>query len=251
MYDIETFQKELNVIGGLNLRGEPNLRVVRGDQEKKFACGEMIPKYFVPGGAEVSIERFFRKRHIFASSQVEPCTREEALDIWKRSQKYDLTNHWIAETNTRITVTPTPRTGYFVEQYYPPERVKDTPEEWEKHRYRMWSKHPMLPEKMTDMVGPFPYEGVYENFMEGEELTGKLLRNVRRAWDRRNRWHQVKSDDLMIKDVFEAHQSKAYEDESEADQMLRNAILPHVYQGVYMNTPSKFIHQVEGDWHVD
>lgn len=251
MYSLESFQRELTAIGGLNLRGEPILRVVRGDQEMKFACGQMIPKYFVPGGAVVTIDKVFRKRHIFLSKVVKPCTREEAQQIWERSQNLDPANLWMSETYDKATVSPTARQGYFVEQYYPPEKIKDTPEEWEKHRYQMFSLHETRPQKMTDMIGPFPREGVYENFVEGEELDSKLLEKVRRAWDRRNRWHQVKSDDLMVKDVFEAHQARADEDESEADQMLRNAILPHVFQGVYMNTPSKFIHKGENDFHVD
>lgn len=251
MYGLETFQKELNTIGGFNLRNGPVLHVVRGDQETKFACGQIIPKYFIPGGATVTIEKFFRKRHIFANNVVEKCSREEARDIWERSQKFDLTNHWIAETYNKITVTPTARDGYFIEQYYPPDKIKDTPEQWEKNRYQMFSPHPMLPERMTDMIGPFPLQGLYENFMEGKDLNSRLLKNVRRAWHRRNQWHQVKSDQLMVKDVFEAHEQRDDDSETETDQMLRNRILPHAFQGAYMNTPSKFIHKGRGNFHVD
>lgn len=249
--NIETFQKELTVLGGLNLRGEPNLRVVRGDQEMKFACGQMIPKYFILGGATVTIEKFFRKRHIFASTQVQPCTREEAKDIWMRSRKFDLTNHWMPETYDKITVTPTARNGYFIEQYYPPDKIKDTPERWEQNRYRMFSPHPAIPEKMTDMIGAFPSHGVYENFMEGDELSEQLLASVRGAWARRDRWKQVKSNDLMIKDVFMAAQQRDDANEARVKEMLDAQIVPHAFQGVYLNTPSKFIHKGETDFHVD
>lgn len=247
--DIETFQKELTALGGLNLRGEPNLRVVRGDQETKFACGRIIPKYFIPGGAVRTEEKKFRLRNMF-TNQLTECTFDEAREVYERSRKLDITNYQIAETCRIVSITVTAKQGYFIEQYYPPDKIKDTPEQWEKNRYQMWFDEEKGKEVMTDMIGPFPFQGVYENFMEGEHLNETLLRAVRRAWQRRNEWHQVKSDDLMVKDVFDAAQKRDDEHEALVDEMLQDAIVPHAFQGVYLNDPSKFIHKGEKDFHV-
>lgn len=242
--DQETFQKELTLIGGLNLYGESNLKVVRGDQEMKFACGRMIPKYFIPGGAVKTVEKKFRKRNMF-SNQVLDCTFEEAEEIWERSMRHDLSNIYIAETCRIITITPTAQEGYFVEQYYPPEMIKDTPESWEAHRYQMWFDEEKGREVRTDMIGEFQHRGRYEVFAQGEELTSKLLKSVRRAWARRNEWKRTKSAELMVKDVYEAHEKRDAEHETMVKEMLDSAIVPHSFQGVYLNTPSKFIHNGE------
>lgn len=243
--ELETFQKELTIIGGLNQYGEPNLRVVRGDQEMKFACGRMIPKYSILGAARVSIDKFFRKRHIFLNKMVVECARDEAREIYERSRRADLTNHWMPETYDKVTVTPTAQDGYFIEQYYTPEMIKDTPEMWERNRYKMWSPHPLVPEKMTDMVGPFPSRGRYDCFAQGEELTAKLLKNVRRAWVRRNEWKQTKSAQSMVNDVYEEADRRDGENERLVKEMLDSAIVPHSFSGVYLNKPSKFIHDGE------
>lgn len=240
--EIEIFQKELTLIGGLNLYSEPNLRVVRGDQEMKFACGQMIPKYSVMGGAKVVVDKLFRKRHIFLKDCVVECSRDEAREIWERSEKADLTNHWMSETFDKVSVTPVAQDGYFIEQYYPPEMIKDTPESWEKNRYKMWSPHPSVPERMTDMIGPFPSRGRYDCFAQGEELTRDLLKSVRRAWQRRDQWKQTKSADLMVKDIYDEAEAIDVENEKTVREMLNSAIVPHAFQGAYLNTPSKFIH---------
>lgn len=242
--DQETFQKELTTIGGLNLYGEPNLKVVRGDQEMKFACGRMIPKYFIPGGAVKTVEKKFRLRNIY-TNQVAECTFDEAKDIWDRSQRYDCINFHIAETCRIVTITPTAQTGYFVEQYYPPEKIKDTPEAWESHRYQMWFDEEKGKEVRTDMVGEFPFRGRYEVFAQGDELDSKLLKSVRRAWKRRDEWKQTKGAELMVKDIYEAHEKRADEHEALVKEMLDDAIVPHAFQGLYLNKPSKFIHDGE------
>src|SRR5437773_1955300 len=82
------------MLGGLNTHGQPNLRVVRCEQETTFAYGRTIQKYFVPGGAKAIRERYFRKRHIF-TGEVSECTRDEAKEIYERSAKADITNHYI------------------------------------------------------------------------------------------------------------------------------------------------------------
>lgn len=242
--DQETFQKELTAIGGLNLYGEPNLRVVRGDQEMKFACERMIPKYFVPGGAVKTVEKKFRKRNMF-SNQVFDCTFDEAKEIWERSMQHDLSNIYIAETCRIITITPTAQEGYFVEQYYPPEMIKDTPETWEASRRRMWFDEEKGREVLTDIIGEFPHRGRYELFAQSEELDSKLLKSVRRAWSRRDQWKQVKSAELMVKDIYDAHAERDAKNEATVKEMLDSAIVPHSFQGVYLNKPSKFIHDGE------
>jgi hypothetical protein len=232
--DIETFQQELTLIGGRNLHDWPILKVVRGDQELMFACGRMIPKYHVPGGAKKEVEKKFHLRHIF-TGEVKDCTFDEAKVVYERSQKYDLTNHWMAETCRIVRVTPTARDGYFIEQWIAPEKIKDTPETWEANRYKMWLDEEVGREVMTDILGPFPARGRYDNFLEVKALDSEALETIRRAWALRDRWKQTKSAELMVKDIFEEAEKRDALNEELVTDMLVSEMKPHAFRGTYMN----------------
>src|SRR5262245_24642709 len=125
--EFQHFQRELTRLGGLNLRGEPNLRVVTGEDEQVFACGRMIPKYFVLGGAKKTELRQFRVRDVNTNT-VRPCEYAEAKRLW---ESYTPESPVVVEVSRTVTIEPQAREGYFVEQYIPPEKIKDTPETWE------------------------------------------------------------------------------------------------------------------------
>lgn len=229
--DLPSFQEELTKIGGRNLRGEPILKVVRGDREMKFACGQMIPKYFAHGRAKVDVDMKFRLRHAL-TGEVTECTRDEAKAVF---ESYTPESPRLVETSRTIRVMPQAREGYFIEQWIPPEKIQDTPESWERQRYQMFSPHGMLAERMTDMIGPFPFQGRYEIFLESQELNGELLTKARRAWHERNRWKQTKSDQLMVNDIFEEAKERAAASEAETADMLTSEFAPHVFQGTYLS----------------
>jgi hypothetical protein len=231
--DMQQFQRELASLGGLNPRGEPNLKIVRCDQETTFAYGRTIPKYFIPGGATPIREKRFRLRRIF-TNELKDCTFDEAKEVWERSQEYDLTNHYIAETFEIRRNDPTPREGYFVEQYIPPDKIKDTPENWERNRFGMWFDEALEREVWVDKIGPFPFQGRYEGFIYARELSGEVLDTVREAWVARERWKQPKSDELMVKDVFQEAKNREMKTEAETKDMLVSEMKPHAFRGFYM-----------------
>jgi len=232
--DQKTFQLELTLLGGLNDRGGPVLKVVRCDQEITFAFGRTIPKYFVPGGAKAIREKYFRKRHIF-TGEISECTREEAKEIYDRCANADITNHYLAETMDVKRNDPVPREGYFIEQYIPPARIKDTPEQWEHNRFGMWFDDALEKEVWVDKSGPFPFEGRYEGFIHTNELTQDVMIVVRKAWATRDTWRQTKSAELMARDVFREAELREARAEEEALDIAKNHLAGHAFDGVYLS----------------
>lgn len=237
--DQQTFQSELTKLGGLNHRSEPNLRVVRAEKELKFACGRWIPKYFIPGGALKTVEKKFRKRHIF-TGEVEECTRDEAKAVWDACNALDITNHWIAETCKTVRIIPQPQTGYYVEQYLPPDRMRATPSQWEANRYQMWYDEERGGQFLTDILGPFPEEGVYEGFLKCTELSDRALETVKRVyreWREAKERHVTTPDQSQVNDIFQAAEQRDAKEEAELAYRLKNAMSPVHFNTTVFQTP--------------
>jgi hypothetical protein len=232
--DVRTFQRELTRIGGLNDRGEPNLRVVRGDQEFVFAYGRVIPKYFVPGGAKKTELRTFRIRDVNTNT-LRPASFEDAKKAWESLD--DLDNPLVVEVSREVKIEPQCREGYFVEQYIPPEKIKDTPEQWERNRYGFWYDETKAKEVWVDKIGPFPLTGRYECFVESPNLTLEVLETVGRAWRARNEWKQTVSDELLARDMFRAGKEREDREVAQDVDRVNSELAPHLLGGgMYMSS---------------
>lgn len=236
------FQKELTRIGGQILDGRPILKVVNGTTEKIFACGRIIPKYRT-GRVFKDEEKRFRLRHLL-TNEVKDCTYGEAKDCWERSHKYDLTNDYLPETYHSITLTLEPRAGFFVEQYFPPDKIKDTPANWEANRYQMWYDEEKRMSVMTDIIGPFPSQGRYEAFYEPKRLDHEALETIEKVWRARDQWEH-RSQELTVKDIFVAARERDERELARVTDMVKSDLDPHRHRlfasddglpTVYMNS---------------
>jgi len=229
--DVREFQQKLTELGGLNQRGEPNLRVVRCDQELTFAYGRMIPKYFVPGGAKKTELRRFRIREI-NTNNLRDCTFEEAEAAW---HKYEPENPLVVEVSRTVMIEPRAREGYFIEQYIPPEKIKDTPEGWEAQRFGLWYDEAKAKMVWVDKIGPFPRGGRYEGFLEAAELTDAVFEQVGHALSARNGWKQTVSDEIMARDMFREAEAREEKAIAETTEKVVDDLRPHIFRGIYMS----------------
>jgi hypothetical protein len=130
----EWFTRKLAELGGTNRYGEPNLRVVWGQSERKFACGRSdMPKY--PSTfSKVSDTLEFRLRHM-ETGETQPCTQGEFLEVKAKCDAADPENKHLPEWRKyrRAQWFGIPR--LVIEQYVPPEKIQDTPVSWQQNRY--------------------------------------------------------------------------------------------------------------------
>jgi hypothetical protein len=230
---IETFQKELELIGGFHLSGKPYLRVVNGLTELAFVCGEMIPKYR-SGRVFRDEVRKFRLRHM-VTGELKDCTYEEAKKVQARADKLDKRNKWIGETSREVKLRVEGLDRFVIEQFFPPEEVRDTPASWEAARYQVIFDERQGKEVLTDMIGPFPFEGRYEYLMATKYLNDDVLTDIQKLLRAREQWKQTKSNDLMIADVFQQAREKERQTELLIADMLKSEIAPHAFRGLYLS----------------
>jgi hypothetical protein len=147
------YQKELTVLGGLNPYGQPNLRFVWGQSEKRFYRGKWRTRYTDDRIPPVQTITDCRVRTVDGQKEVKVYRNvDEALDdtdfggvYWQRHE-YE----WIGKPL------------WIVEQWWPIELYGDTRETWESRRYKDVDDFELGHCPRLDMIGEFPSEGVYD-----------------------------------------------------------------------------------------
>jgi hypothetical protein len=164
------FNRKLREIGGVQLDGTPNLRVVWGQTERKFACGRERTKYPTTFWAEKA-DYQFRLRNI-ETNEITRCTYEAFMEVKKKYEATDpdITHFSEFKVVREIEWIGVPR--FIVEQYMPSIMMKDGPANWELNRYGWWFNPETRKNEWTDINGPFPYNGRYEHFLTIKEDNG-------------------------------------------------------------------------------
>ena len=149
------FERELRAIGGTHLNGSPFLRLAWAPNRKKMRLGKM--------------------RHIYRDTRI-PVRRVECSFGYRVKRVGDSDEAWqlitperLGEFGSEFLVVPNMETEvvavawqrWVVEQYFPPERLEDTPQSWEARRFRRFTPPETNVETFGDCIGPFPSEGEY------------------------------------------------------------------------------------------
>lgn len=232
----EWFQKELDRIGGKQLDGSSNLRVVWGQTERKFACGRMRVKYPTQFFAEKE-DYQFRLRNL-DTNEVKVCTFGEFMEVKKQVAAIDLTIKFLPEYKVarQIEWIGVPR--WIIEQYMPSILIKDSPSGWERNRFNWWFNPETRRQEWTDINGPFPYGGRYEHFFTVKEddgthngkyrpLASDIFDEIRKAIRARDNYKPA-SPDKEVQKVVEAKEANLRRSELQLADEIADSLAPHV-----------------------
>lgn len=228
--------KALTQLGGCQLDGTPNLRVVWGQTERRFACGANRIKYPTSFSAEKA-DYVFRLRNI-ETGEVTPCNYEEFMVAKKKYEAVDPDITHLAEFKVVRQVEWIGIPRFIIEQLKPGILIEDTPTAWESNRYGWWFNPETRKNEWTDITGPFPYNGRYEHFLTVKEddgtqfgkyspVTEREIEIVRQALQGRERYKK-QSDEIEVKNIVEAAEAKLAKSEAELADEIADSLAPHV-----------------------
>jgi len=232
----EWVTKELTSIGGVNSFGQPNIRVVWGMSELRFACGRLRMKYPTNFYTEEA-DYQFRLRNL-TTNELKFCSLGEFIEAKKIYDSIDPAIEWLPEykVSRSIEWIGTPR--WMVEEYVPVVAIKDSPSNWEAHRYGWWFDPEKQKQVWTDLIGPFPYEGRYEHLLTVKEDDGRTYLGkyspftsregllIREALQKRE-VHKAKSVEEAVRDFQSAQIARQTKSEFEIADELKDTLKQH------------------------
>lgn len=193
----------------------PRLRVVSALTETKFACGGIKIKY--PAGSRTE-EKWLWGLKDTETGEITAKTEQQVID------NQDPKLFGVRKLLSR-TVTWFGHSNFVVEYYRSPLEMKDGPFNWERNRYGWWFNPETKRQEWTDINGPWPSEGRYDDLLvvkeddgtrwgKFRELGEDVLDEVRKAIQWHEAFKKVKTDEEYIRDMVE--KQKAKEDQFEA-----------------------------------
>jgi hypothetical protein len=149
------FERELLELGGrhpngrqiLTLDWAPECRHVRLGQLRHSYVDDRIPCHRV----ERSLGYRVKRVGVNEEWRYVPCDR---LDDYGPEYLLDV----VYETEIRVVSYQ----RWLVRQYVPPEQMRETPAQWERRRYRMFTPPETGVPTYADDIGPYPSEGLYD-----------------------------------------------------------------------------------------
>jgi hypothetical protein len=229
------FVDELTAIGGKQLDGTPNLRVVWGQSETKFACGKERIKY--PSTFYNENETIKFRLTDLETKEVKECTYGEFMEAKKAYDAVDPTIKYLPEFKVSRSVEWVGIPRWVIEQYKPVIMFQDSPSNWEKNRYGWWFNPDTRKREWTDINGPFPYNGRYEHFLtiESDEHKYKTpsereITCIRKALQGRESYKKTKSDAAYVQDYIDAQEARLIKSEQEIADEIASDLAPHVNQ---------------------
>lgn len=147
--DPRPWQERLTKLGGLNDHGEPILKLVWAQTATKWFRGKRRIKYRDMNRSVVRHETY---RRVNGGKERSYPDRAAALkDIWPGSViQVKVDYEWIGKPL------------WAIEQWFPPDYMGDTPESWEKNRWKEVNDEEMGHVARCDMLGPYPRNGYYD-----------------------------------------------------------------------------------------
>ena len=192
-YDPVDFQEQLNAIGGFARDGVTALRVKWAPEVMKFQAGRMRPAY-LSGYYLQHITESFRAVHVETNTTAEISAQDYAKFDWYNRQ-FPEKIAWAVFRDRHRESEWLPAQRWVIEQFIPENQIRDTPANWEMHRYGDWMNPDTgLVETGVDMIGPYPFDGRYEMLMMVEsdegtyrDLDRRLIEEVREPIYNRDR----------------------------------------------------------------
>ncbi len=224
------FIDKLVELGGKQLDGTPNLRVVWGQSERKFACGKQRIKY---------PSTYYHENEEVKFSLFDVDTQERTVctfgEFMKTKEKFgDKNPNPVPQFMRTRDVDWVGIPRWIIEEYKSPLKIQDGPLNWEKNRYAMWWNPDTQKEEWTDINGPYPYAGRYEHFYTVETRDGKykapsetdcgLIREAIRSRET----YKPKDPETYVKDFINAERKKLRKAEKELSAEIADSLSPHL-----------------------
>jgi hypothetical protein len=230
------FHKALEQLGGKQLDGTPNLRVVWGQEERRFACGRERIKYPTSFAAEKADYQF--RLVSVDTGEGQDCTFGEFMEAKKQYDAVDPDLKFVPQYKVKRHVEWIGYPRFIIEQYEPVVMLRDTVSGWESHRYGWWFNPETVKQEWTDIIGPFPFNGRYNHFLTVKEDDGtehgrycapseREIELVRQAIQARENYKPV-SAEFSVKQIIEEKEKALQRSESEIAEQIENELAPHV-----------------------
>lgn len=240
------FTNELTKIGGTQLDGTPNLKIVWGQKERKFACGASRIKYPTVYYNEKT-DYLFRLYSVETDSSQE-CTYGEFMEAKKQYESFDLNIQLIPQYKVKRHIEWIGVPRFIIEQYKPLVMFKDSPLNWEKNRYGWWYNPETRKQEWTDINGPFPYQGRYEHFLtvktDGGTQFGYYkapsqgeIELIQKALQKREAYRPQSAEQETQK-IIDEQENLLSKREAELTSEITDALAPHINR--FYQTKVKF-----------
>ena len=210
-----SFRETLKSIGGVNIYGQPNLRIVWGQEHMTFQRGKMRLRYVDRRIPALEHLRHVLKRPLTYDADGRAVSFERKI---VKAPPRIIPKGWLYEWELESLEFIGDQL-FYIEQWVPVHLLGNTPEEWEELRYEDWEDPELGLVKNCDVLGPFPNEGQYrEVFAIGEPYVYPVYHD---AWtgDGEHYYERATGEYLQYRepgaDTLEALREKWYRREHE------------------------------------
>jgi hypothetical protein len=221
------FEKELLLIGGRHLNGRQMLRLRWAPEHRKFQLGR-ARLYAGYADDRIPTRRKLKRFYYQVKDLTDPfapwiTVEPENLGRYPGEVYLHLACH-DAEIETIA------RQQWAIEQYFPPDRLGETPEQWNARRFRFFTPPETNVPVYGDDIGPFPSEGEYRNILliEGPRPYAyhppceEALQVLRQSWSLREHYHQSVSREKQVENDYERAAERERKINAERDAQLED-----------------------------
>jgi hypothetical protein len=228
--DFPGFERALLELGGKHLNGRPRLRLQWAPDHYQVQLGRPRFVYVdtrIPTRRKLS-RVYYQVKDI--TDPFAPWLTVEPNDLGKYPGEVYL--HQVHHDREIVTIA---RQQWCIEQYFPPERLADTPEIWNARRYRMFMPPETSLSEFGDADGPFPSDGQYRGLLiiEGaKEFSYRPpcqidLDVVAQALSLRERYHRSVSRAQEVADAYAEHEEREQTRLAELEALLDDELKPY------------------------
>jgi len=224
------FDRALRELGGTHVNGHPMLRLTWAPDHYQVQLGRPR-RYYVDTRIPT------RKKLARVYYQVKDFT--DPFASWQTVEPNDLGNypgevylHMVHHDREVVTIA---RQQWCIEQFFPPERLGDTPEAWNARRHRMFTPPETGLPEFGDCDGPFPSEGLYRLvcFIDrGTEYSYRApapeaLDLLRQAWQSREQYHRLFSRNKEVANAYAAAEERDRKRLKDLNALLDDELKPY------------------------
>jgi hypothetical protein len=228
--EFRSFEQELLRIGGRHPNGHPMLRLQWAPHHYQIQLGRPRRYYIdtrIPTRRRVA-RLYYQVKDL--SDAFASWITVEADDLGKYPGEAFL--HVVHHDREIISIA---RQQWCIEQYFPPERLGDTPESWNERRFRFFTPPETNVPEFGDADGPFPSDGQYRLvfFIEGSEEYSyappcqEALDVLRASMQQRERFHRSVSRAKEVANVYAAYEERDRKRLDELDALLDDELKPY------------------------
>jgi hypothetical protein len=224
------FQRALIDLAGTSVNGHPNLRLQWAPDRFKWILGR--PRRFYVD-TRIPTRRKVNRIYYQVKDLTDPFAAWQTVEMDELGKypgsKYLHVVHHDAEI---VTIC---RQQFSIEQYFSPDRLDETPEAWNKRRFRFFTPPETNIAIYGDDIGPYPHEGDYRLvcFIDGgrdysyRAPDERALELLRACWQERERYRRTVSRAKEIANDYAAAEEKDRKRVEDTLHMLDGELKPY------------------------